>query len=46
MKDTCDKINFRTFLSFFLPIRLNLRGRHQTGFGKQVQEGGGGGLVE
>ena len=26
--------------SFFLPIRLNLRGGHQTGFGIQVQEGG------
>ena len=32
------------FLSFFLPIRLNLRGGHQTGFGIQVQRGGG--LVE
>ena len=29
------------FLSFFLPIRLNLRGGHQTGFGMQVQRGGG-----
>ena len=26
---------------FFLPIRLNLRGGHQTGFGIQVQRGGG-----
>ena len=25
------------FLSFFLPVRLNLRGGHQTGFGMQVQ---------
>ena len=33
------------FLSFFLPIRLNLRG-HQTGFGIQVQRGGVRGLVE
>ena len=31
-------------ISFFLPIRLNLRGGHQTGFGIQVQEGVG--LVE
>ena len=29
------------FLSFSLPIRLNLRGGHQTGFGLQVQRGGG-----
>ena len=30
------------FFYFFLPIRLNLRGGHQTGFGKQVQRGNGG----
>ena len=29
-----------TFVTF-LPIRLNLRGGHQTGFGIQVQRGGG-----
>ena len=27
-------------LSFFLPVRLNLRGGRQTGFGVQVQKGG------
>ena len=31
------------FLSFLLPIRLNLRGGHQAGFGIQVQRGGRGG---
>ena len=36
------------FFSFFLPVRLNLRGGHQTGFGIQVQRvrgWGGGGRV-
>ena len=28
--------NQHLFLSFFLPVRLNLRGGHQTGFGLQV----------
>ena len=32
----------KTF-SFFLPMRLNLRGEHHTGFGIQVQRVGGGG---
>ena len=32
----------RMFLSFFLPIHLNLRGGHQTGFSIQVQRGVGG----
>ena len=32
-----------SFSVFFLPIRLNLRGGHQTGFGIQVQMGGSGG---
>ena len=33
---------FFLFFSFFHPVRLNLRGGHQTGFGIQVQLEGGG----
>ena len=42
--DTSERQSLTFFLSFFLPIRLNLRGGHQTGFGIQVQRGGGGGV--
>ena len=34
-----------SLLVLFLPVRLNLRVGHQTGFGIQVQRGWGGGGV-
>ena len=36
-------LSFFLFFSFFLPIRLNLRGGHQTGFGNKCKGGVGGG---
>ena len=45
-QDHLSKLSFphtiELYFSFFPPIRLNLRGGHQTGFGIQVQRGGGG----
>ena len=38
--ETCRKTAYLALICSFLPICLNLRGGHQTGFGIQVQRGG------
>ena len=37
----CSENRLKINISFFLPIRFKHRGGHQTGFGIQVQRGGG-----